>query len=203
MRSRAGEFRQEYAVIVGLAAIVYYGYQYFSIYQAPSSLVNKDFICGDGAFSSRNRVRSWTVYGCQNPKLLVEYVRKSNLKARLSAPDQAVQNEKDRNQILQSNQLVNLAMDYDQNYLISSGYNPLVVHVLDTDNSAKDVPLLVVRPVNKSHKGETWYIAATSINPAANVTGFANVAAKTHKYGLGDVLDNPVVHQAIRHAVSK
>jgi hypothetical protein len=161
--------------------------------------VNKDFICGGGVGSKR--LRSYEVYGSQNPKLLIEYVRKSNLKARLSAPDQAVQNEKDRNQILQSNQLVNLAIEAG-NEPTSAMYNPLVVHVLETDDSAKDVPLLVVRPVNKSHKGETWYIAATSINPVANVTGFASTAANTHRMGMWDVIENKDVQRAFK-AVNK
>jgi hypothetical protein len=139
------------------------------------------------------------VWGCQNPKLLVEYTHKSNLQARLQAPTQALQNEADRNQIMLSHQLVNLANDA-ANTPMSEMYNPLVVHVLDTDSSAKDVPLLVVRPVNKSHKGETWYITAKSINPAANVTGFANVAAKTHKFGMLDVLENKDVQKAIKAA---
>ncbi len=49
--------------------------------------------------------------------------------------------------------------------------NPLIVHVLAADYSDKGSPLLKVKVLNKLHKGETWYIAAGSVNPLAKVNG--------------------------------
>ena len=198
-RTPRGAYQKEALVVASLVGILYYGYQYLAVYKAPTQLVNKDFICGEGVGSKR--LRSYVVYGSQDPKLLVEYVRKSNIQARLQAPSKAMQNEDDRNRIMQSNQLVNLADDA-RNEPYSAMYNPLVVHVLETDTSSRDVPLLVVRPVNKKHKGETWYIAASSINPVANVTGFADAAAKTHKVGMLDVIENKDVQKAFK-AISR
>ncbi len=203
LRSERGEmWHSQAGFIIGLAAIAYYGYQYFTIYKAPNSLVNKDFVCGNGAFKSRQSARSYSVLASQDPKVMVAWVRASNFQARLAPPDKALANENERDRLMFGHQLINLAASAgDEPY--TEMYNPLVVHVLETDDSAKDVPLLVVRPVNKAHKGQTWYIAATSINPAANVTGFAETAAKTHKLGVADVIENKNVQHFLKSVNDK
>jgi hypothetical protein len=61
--------------------------------------------------------------------------------------------------------------------------------------------VLLVKPLNKGHKGESWYIAATDINAVANVTGFGETAAKTHTPGLYDVLENKDAQNALKALV--
>jgi len=202
MRSARGASNQEAIAVAALIGILYYGYQYISLYKAPTTqLLNKDFVCGDGAFKGRRLPYSHCVFASQNPKLLVEYIRKSNLQARLQAPDKAIENENERYRIESTHAFVNLGL-IGHGESMADSYNPLVVHVLGTDYSEKDVPLLLVRPLNKCHKGESWYISATSINPAANVTGFADVAAKTHKYGVMDVLENKDAQKSVKSVLN-
>jgi hypothetical protein len=195
-RSARGQSRQQLGLIIGLAVCAYYAYQNIAIYHAPNLLLNKDFVCGKGAFTrSKRSLENATVYGSQNPNTLIAWHRVDCYAARATAPDTAIHNENERNRLWNTHELVDLSPSgKDESW--SQLNSPLVVHVLDTDNRAKDVPLLVVRPLNKCHKGETWYIDATSINPAANVTGFADVAGKAHKFGVMDVVENKDAQKA-------
>lgn len=161
-----------------MCLVLYYGYQIINVHSAqwlpPDQLANKDFVCGEKVRSGRSRYESHrvAVTACENPNTLVEWVRANSLSARLAPPDQAIANENKRNSLIFNHALdiVDLSNSRPGEPMQSS---PLVVHVLDTDNRAKDVPLLRVRPLNKSHKGETWYIQAASINRVATATDYA------------------------------
>jgi hypothetical protein len=154
------------------------GYQYFVVHEQTDQLINKDFVCqtvgGIPAF--------------QDPHLLAAYLRLNSVSARLAAPDKALQNEAERDRV-NSSGLVDLNAN-TPNTSLTERRNPLVVHVLDTYKAEKNVVLLRIRVLNKTHQGETWYIPADKINPLLNVTGFAEKATKMHKPGLDDVLES-------------
>jgi hypothetical protein len=103
----------------------------------------------------------------------VEWIRANSVSARFQAPDKAIAAQNKRDSITFGNgvsDVVDLSVSAPNE---SRKYDSLVVRVLDTDNRAKDVPLLRVRPLNKRHKGETWYIQSTSINLEAKVSDYA------------------------------
>ena len=161
-RSARGVYAQETLTVIVLVAILYYGYQYISIYKAPNILLNKNYVAeddciGGGVVGSNwlRRRRNWVhCLACQNPKLLAEQARQTSLLSHLQAPDKAVQNDLDRTEFMRIHysEFVNLASKakYDPD---SENYTPLMVHVLAADNSEKDVPLLKVQALNKVHKG--------------------------------------------------
>jgi hypothetical protein len=142
----------------------------------PTQMVNKDFVCGEAVRSVRRRYSSGRVRveACQNPNRLVEWIRVSSASARFQAPDKAIEAENKRNSMMFGNggfDVTDLSFSDDNE---PRPNDSLVVHVLDTDNRAKDVPLLRVRPLNKRHKGETWYIQSSSINREANSSDYAH-----------------------------
>jgi hypothetical protein len=165
-------------IVVALIGACYFGYQYMVVHKQTDQLINKDFICqtvgGIPAF--------------QNPHLLADYLRLNSVSARFASPDQAVRNEAERDRVTASG-LVDLNA-ITPNTPLTERRNPLVVHVLDTYTAEKNVLLLRIRVVNKTHRGETWYIPADKINPLLNVTGFADKAVKMHKPGIDDVIES-------------
>jgi len=176
-RSQRGASQQDVLIVVLLLAGLYFGYQYIMVHKAPDQLVNKDFAC-----SAKG------VPAFQDPHLMAEYIRLNSVSARFAPADKAVQNESERDRVSASG-LVDLNGN-SVNTPLTERRNPLIVHVLDTYSGEKDVPLLRVRVLNKLHKGETWYISANDINLLANVTGFADKAAKMHRPGIDDVFES-------------
>jgi hypothetical protein len=177
-RSQSGVSRQDVLVVVGLLAALYYGYQYIMVHKTPDQLVNKDFIC-TGARG---------VPAFQDPHLMAEYLRLNSVAARFAPAEKAVQNAAERDRISAAG-LVDLNGN-SVNSSLTEARNPLVVHVLETYSGETEVPLLRVRVVNKLHRGEIWYISANDINPLANVTGFADKAAKMHRPGIDDLIES-------------
>ena len=173
-----------------------------SVFQGAKQMVGKDYFCAStdstrrqNGFSRSLNLGQSSGMGSHDPQTLIDYAHAASLQARLSAPNTALKNENERYRL--QGKLI---------YLNSSApgasfgdyRNPLVVHVLDVDNRAKDVPLLFVRVVNKAHKGEELYITADSINPVNNVTGFADIAAQTHRPGLFDGVKPSDVTNALK-----
>jgi hypothetical protein len=165
-------------VLIGVLAASYFGYQYIVVYKEPSGLVNKDFAC----------VTIGGIPASQNPHLLAEYLRLNSVTSRFAAPDKAIANAAERDRVVASG-LVDLN-GYTPNTLMTERRNPLVVQVMDTYAAEKSLLLLRVLVLNKTHQNETWYIAADKINPLANVTGFADKAAKMHRPGIDDLLES-------------
>src|ERR1700728_2536541 len=110
-RSARGQSRQQISLLIGLAVCAYYAYQNIAIYHAPNLLLNKDFVCGKGAFTrSKGSLENSTVFGSQNPSALIAWHRVDCYAARATAPDIAIRNENERNRIMNTHELVNLAV---------------------------------------------------------------------------------------------
>ncbi|MDR3616554.1 MAG: hypothetical protein P4L53_23545 [Candidatus Obscuribacterales bacterium] len=177
-RNKLGLSQLEMIMLLGVLATLYFGYQYLVVYKEPNQLVNKDFEC----------IKAGGVPAFQNPHLLAEYLKLNSVSARFAAPDKAIENAAARDRVTASG-LVDLN-GYTPNTPLTERRNPLVVRVMDTYTAEKGVLLLRVRVLNKTHQNETWYIAADKINPLANVTGFADKAAKMHRPGIDDLLES-------------